>query len=147
MIKLINQLQVRIISDIKGTGSQEQSNLILIKLTVDSQLSERQIRIDKLEESLTECENVKTHFGSLQNSVFSSSQKVCQFRTVWKARRLCLRTLDVDDGDDSEETSDDVFDKCTALNCLMNWNLIFQVPVLTGPIIGQGRKHQLGLDQ
>ena len=41
-------------------------------------------------------------------------------------------SLDVDDGDDSE-TSDDVFDKCTALNCLINWSLIFQVPVLTRP--------------
>ena len=92
------------ISDIKALV-QEQSNLILkLTETVNSQKE----RIDKLEESLIECEN------SLEVSKTVSSRLVKKCDDLEQyGRRLCLRILDVD-GDDSE-TSDDVFDKCTEL--------------------------------
>ena len=89
------------ISDIKVLV-QEQSNLIT-KLTeiVNSQKE----RIDKLDESLIECENSL----EVSKTVYSHLVKKCE----QYGRRLCLRILDVD-GDDSE-TSYDVFDKCTKL--------------------------------
>ena len=90
--------------DIKALA-QEQSNLILkLTETVNSQKE----RIDKLEESLIECEN------SLKVSKTVSSQlvKKCDHLEQY-GRRLCLRILDVD-GDDSE-TSDVVFNKCNEL--------------------------------
>ena len=91
-------------SDIKALV-QEQSNLILkLTETVNSQKE----RIDKLEESLIECEN------SLEVSKTVSSRLVKKCDDLEQyGRRLCLRILDVD-GDDSE-TSDDVFNKCTEL--------------------------------
>ena len=92
------------ISDIKALV-QEQSNLI-IKLT--ETVNSQKERIDKLEESLIECEN------SLEVSKTVSSRLVKKCDDLEQyGRRLCLRILDVD-GDDSE-TSDDVFDKCTEL--------------------------------
>ena len=92
------------ISDIKALV-QEQSNLILkLTETVNSQKE----RIDKLEESLIECEN------SLEVSKTVSSRLVKKCDDLEQyGRRLCLRILDVD-GDDSE-TSDDVFDKLKEL--------------------------------
>ena len=81
-------------SDIKV---QEQSNLILkLTETVNSQKE----RIDKLEESLTECEN------SLEVSKTVSSRLVKKCDDLEQYGRI----LDVD-GDDSETS--DVFDKCT----------------------------------
>ena len=92
------------ISDIKALV-QEQLNLI-IKLT--ETVSSQKERIDKLEESLIECEN------SLKVSKTVSSRLVKRCDDLEQyGRRLCLRILDVD-GDDSE-TSDDVFDKCIEL--------------------------------
>ena len=92
------------ISDIKALV-QEQSNLILKQTET---LSSQKERIDKLEESLIECEN------SLEVSNTESSRLVekCDDLEHYE-RRLCLKILDVN-GDDSE-TSDDVFDKCTEL--------------------------------
>ena len=92
------------ISDIKALV-QEQSNLILkLTETVNSQKE----RIDKLEESLIECEN------SLEVSKTVSSRLVKKCDDLEQyGRRLCLRILDVA-GDDSE-TSDDMFDKCIEL--------------------------------
>ena len=92
------------ISDIK-TLVQEQSILILkLTETVNSQKE----RIDKLEESLTECRN------SLEVSKIVSSRLVKKCGDLKQyGRTLCLRILDVD-GDDSE-TSNDVLDKCTEL--------------------------------
>ena len=80
------------ISDIKALV-QEQSNLILkLTETVNSQKE----RIDKLEESLTECEN------SLEVSKTVSSRLVKKCNGLEQyGRRLCLRIWDVD-GDDSE---------------------------------------------
>ena len=85
------------ISDIKALV-QEQSNLILkLTETVNSQKE----RIDKLEESLIECENSL----EVSKTVFSRLVKKCDDLEQY-GRRLCLMVLDVD-GDDSE-TSDDV---------------------------------------
>ena len=83
------------ISDIKALV-QEQSNLILkLTETVNSQKE----RIDKLEESLIECEN------SLEVSKTVSSRLVKKCDDLEQyGRRFCLRILNVD-GDDSE-TSD-----------------------------------------
>ena len=80
---------------------QELSNLILkLTETVKSQKE----RINKLEESLIECEN------SLEVSKTVSSWPVKKCKDLEQyGWRLFLRILDVD-GDDSE-TSDDVFDK------------------------------------
>ena len=80
---------------------QELSNLILkLTETVKSQKE----RINKLEESLIECEN------SLEVSKTVSSWLVKKCKDLEQyGWRLFLRILDVD-GDDSE-TSDDVFDK------------------------------------
>ena len=86
------------ISDIKELV-QEQSNLILkLTETVNSQKE----RIDKLEESLIECEN------SLEVSKTVSSRLVKKCDDLEQYGRI----LDVD-GDDSETS--DVFDKCTEL--------------------------------
>ena len=80
---------------------QELSNLIL-KLT-ETVISQKE-RINKLEESLIECEN------SLEVSKTVSSWLVKKCKDLEQyGWRLFLRILDVD-GDDSE-TSDDVFDK------------------------------------
>ena len=119
MIKLINQLLVKSIFDIKALV-QEQSTLIL-KLT-ETFNSQRE-RIVKLEESLIECEN------SLQISKTVSSWQIkkCDDLEQYR-RRLCLGILDVA-GDDSE-TSDDVFNKYTETNCI--W--IYQEPVLAGRV-------------
>ena len=80
---------------------QELSNLILkLTETVKSQKE----RINKLEESLIECEN------SLEVSKTVSCWPVKKCKDLEQyGWRLFLRILDVD-GDDSE-TSDDVFDK------------------------------------
>ena len=88
------------ISNIKALV-QELSNLILkLTETVKSQKE----RINKLEESLIECEN------SLEVSKTVSSWLVKKCKDLEQyGWRLFLRILDVD-GDDSE-TSDDVFDK------------------------------------
>ena len=104
------------ISDIMALV-QEQSNLILkLTETVNSQKE----RIDKLEESLIECEN------SLEVSKTVSSRLVKKCDDLEQyGRRLCLRILDVDR--DDSETSDDVFDKCTELFNKLE-------PVLTGRI-------------
>ena len=86
------------ISNIKALV-QEQSNLVLnLTETVNSQKE----RIDKLEESLTECENSL----EVSKTVPSRLVKKCGDLEHY-GRRLCLRILDVD-GNDSE-TSDDVF--------------------------------------
>ena len=84
---------------------QELSNLILkLTETVKSQKE----RINKLEESLIECEN------SLEVSKTVSSWPVKKCKDLEQyGWRLFLRILDVD-GDDSE-TSDDVFDKLKEL--------------------------------
>ena len=92
------------ISDIKALV-QKQSNLI-IKLT--ETVNSQKERIDKLDESLIECENSL----EVSKTVYSHLLKKCDYLEQY-GRRLCLRILDVD-GDDSE-TSDDVFDKCTKL--------------------------------
>ena len=90
------------ISDIKALV-QEQSNLILkLTETVNSQKE----RIDKLEESLIECENSLEVSKTVSSRLVKKSDDLEQY-----GRRLCLRILDVDGGD--SETSDDVFDKCT----------------------------------
>ena len=88
------------ISNIKALVK-ELSNLILkLTETVKSQKE----RINKLEESLIECEN------SLEVSKTVSSWLVKKCKDLEQyGWRLFLRILDVD-GDDSE-TSDDVFDK------------------------------------
>ena len=106
------------ISNIKALV-QELSNLILkLTETVKSQKE----RINKLEESLIECEN------SLEVSKTVSSWLVKKCKDLEQYRwRLFLRILDVD-GDDSE-TSDDVFDKYTEL--FRNWSLKSQKPVLS----------------
>ena len=84
---------------------QEQSSLIL-KLT--ETVSSQKERIDKLEESLIECEN------SLEGSKTVSSRLVKKCDNLEQyGRRLFQRILDVD-GDDSE-TSDYLFDKCAKL--------------------------------
>ena len=92
------------ISNIKALV-QELSNLILkLTETVKSQKE----RINKLEESLIECEN------SLEVSKTVSSWLVKKCKDLEQyGWRLFLRILDVD-GDDSE-TSDDVFDKLKEL--------------------------------
>ena len=88
------------ISDIKASV-QEQSNLILnLTETVNSQKE----RIDKFEESLTECENIL----KVSKTVSSRLVKKC-YNLEQYGRRLYLRIFDVN-GDDSE-TLDDVFDK------------------------------------
>ena len=92
------------ISDIKALV-QEQSNLI-IKLT--ETVNSQKERIDKLEESLIECENSLEVSKTVSSRLFKKCDDLEQY-----GRRLCLRLLDVD-GDDTE-TSDDVFDKCTEL--------------------------------
>ena len=80
---------------------QEQSSLIL-KLT--ETVSSQKERIDKLEESLIECEN------SLEGSKTVSSRVVKKCDNLEQyGRRLFQRILDVN-GDDSE-TSDYLFDK------------------------------------
>ena len=80
------------ISDIKVLV-QEQSNLILkVTETVNSQKE----RIDKLEESLIECENSL----EVSKTVSSCLVKKCDDLEQY-GRRLCLRIADVD-GDDSE---------------------------------------------
>ena len=95
---------VESISDIKALV-QEQSNLILkLTETVNSQKE----RIDKLEESLTECENS----SEVSKTVSSRLVKKCDNLEQY-GRRFCLRILDVD-GNDSK-TLDNVFDKCTEL--------------------------------
>ena len=109
------------ISDIK-TLVQEQSNLILKPAETVKYPKER---IDKLEESLIECENSL----EVSKTVSSGLVKKCDDLEQY-GRGLCLRILDVD-GDDSE-TSDDVFDKYTEL--FRNWILKSQKPVLTGRI-------------
>ena len=92
------------ISDIKALV-QEQSSLILkLKETVISQKE----KLDKLEESLIECENSL----EVSRTVSTTLVKKCDDLEQYESR-LCLRILDVD-GDDSE-TSDDVFDKSTEL--------------------------------
>ena len=92
------------ISDIKALV-QEQSNLILkLTETVNSQKE----RIDKLEESLIECEN------SLEVSKTVSSRLVKKCDDLEQyGRRLFLRISDVDE--DDSETLDDVLDKYTEL--------------------------------
>ena len=92
------------ISDIK-TLVQEQSNLILKPTETVNSPKER---IDKLEESLIECENSL----EVSKTVSSGLVKKCDDLEQY-GRGLCLRILDVD-GDDSE-TSDDVFDKLKEL--------------------------------
>ena len=49
--------------------------------------------------------------GSLQNNVFSSRQRMCWFRAVWK--EALSRILDIN-GDDSK-TADDMLDQCEEL--------------------------------
>ena len=91
---------VESISDIKALV-QEQSNLILkLTETVNSQKE----RIDKLEESLSECENS----SEVSKTVSLHLVKKCD-NLKQCGRRFCLRILDVD-GDDSK-TLDNVFDK------------------------------------
>ena len=90
-----------IIFDIKSLV-QEQSDFILkLTETVHSQKE----RIDKLEESLIECENLL----EVSKTVSSRPVKKCDNLEQY-GRRLCLGISDID-GDDSE-TSDDDFDKC-----------------------------------
>ena len=89
------------ISDIKALV-QEQSNL---KLKLTETVNSQKERIDKLEESLIECENLL----ELSKTVSSRPVKKCDDLEQY-GRRLCLGISDID-GDDSE-TSDDVFDKC-----------------------------------
>ena len=92
------------ISDIKALV-QEQSSLILkLTETVNSQKE----KLDKLEESLIECENSLEVSRTVSTPLVIKCDDLEQYES-----RLCLRILDVD-GDDSE-TSDDVFDKCTEL--------------------------------
>ena len=92
------------ISDVKALV-QEQSHLILkLTETVDSQKE----RIDKLEESLIECESS----FELSKTVSSRLVKKCNNLEQYR-RRLCLWILDAD-GDDSE-TSGDVLEKCKEL--------------------------------
>ena len=119
--KIVKLASSESISDIKRLV-QEQSNLILKPTeTVNSQKD----KLDKLEESLIECEN------SLEVSKTVSSRLVKKCDDLEQyGRRLCLRILDVD-GDDSE-TSDDVFGKYTEL--FRNWSLKSQKPVSTGRI-------------
>ena len=88
------------ISNIKALV-QEQSNLIL-KLT--ETVKSQKARINKLEESLIECESS----FEVSKTVSSWLVKKCKDLEQY-GWRLFLRILDVD-GDDSE-TSDDVFDK------------------------------------
>ena len=81
---------------------QEQSNLILqLTETVNSQKE----RIDKLEESLIECENSLEVSKTVSSRIVKKCDDLKQY-----GGSFCLRILDVD-GDDSE-TSNDVFDKC-----------------------------------
>ena len=83
------------ICDIKALV-QEQSNLILkLRETVDSQKE----RIDKLEESLIECENSLEVSKTMPSRLVKKCDDLEQY-----GRRFCLRILNVD-GDDSE-TSD-----------------------------------------
>ena len=92
------------ISDIKALV-QEQSNLILkLTETVDCQKE----RIDKLEQSLIECESSL----ELSKTVSSRLVKKCDNFDLY-GRRLSLWILDAD-GDDSE-TSGDLLHKCKEL--------------------------------
>ena len=91
---------------------------MILKLT--ETVNSQKKRTDKLEDSLTECENSL----EVSKTVSSCLSKNCDDLEQY-GRRLFLRILDVD-GDDSE-TSDDVFDKCTELFNKLE-------PVLTGHI-------------
>ena len=72
---------------------QEQSNLILqLTETVNSQKE----RIDKLEESLIECENSLEVSKTVSSRIVKKCDDLKQY-----GRSFCLRILDVD-GDDSE---------------------------------------------
>ena len=92
------------ISDIMALV-QEQSNLIL-KLTETIEFQKE--RIDKMEDSLIECESSLEAFKTVSYCLVKLRGDLEQY-----GRRLCLWIIDAD-GDDSE-TSDDVFDKCKKL--------------------------------
>ena len=79
---------------------------LIIKLT-ETTKSQKE-RIDKLEESLTECENLLEISKAVRSRLVKKFDDLEQYE-----RSLCLRILDVD-GDDSE-TLDDVLDKSSEL--------------------------------